>query len=65
MFNSSNFGIKHVVFVFEIQSGTGLANGFEGAWSDCLEISNYFLGVATEMLKNKMVLEQSKIIINY
>ena len=51
--NSSNFSIGCVVFVFEIQSRTGLANVFEGVRSDCLQISNYFFRVPMEILKRK------------
>jgi hypothetical protein len=51
--------------VFEIQSRTVLANDFEGACSDCLEISNYFFRVPKEIFKRKMVLGYSKIIIDF
>ena len=51
--------------MFEIQSGTGLANVFDGVCSDCLEISSYFFHVSMEMLKIAMDLWQSKFIINF
>ena len=40
--NVSNCSRSRVVFVFEVRSWTELEKRFEGAWSDCLKISNYF-----------------------
>jgi len=64
VFNSSNFRIERVGFVFYVRSGTGLAYKFEGGCLDCLEISKYFFCVRMEILKRKMVLGKSKIFIN-
>jgi hypothetical protein len=54
VFNYSNFSIGRVIFVFEKQSRTGLANVSEGGCSDCLEISNYFFRVPMEIFEEKI-----------
>ena len=63
MITSFNSSIERVVFVSEVRSRTGVVNVFEGACSDCIEISKYFVCLPMKNLKRKMVFVQSKIII--